>query len=67
MTAVKIWDIEHRKYWDNEDGEDLVYKDETAAKNMMYTEGYTYKFMTTSVEFHPFNPIVNDKSGYDLQ
>lgn len=67
MRAVKIWDIKEGKYWDDDDGEHLVFKDEVAAKNMMYTEGYTYEYMDTAVEFHPFNRIINDKSGYDLE
>lgn len=67
MTCVKIWDVKEQKYWDNDDGEDLTFTDETTAKNMMYTEGYTFEYMTTGVEFHPFNTILNDKSGYDLR
>jgi hypothetical protein len=65
--AVKIWDIEKRFYWHNDDGEDLVFKDTIAARNMMYTEGYTYEYMDSAVEFHRHDPIVDDKSGYDLQ
>lgn len=62
---VKIWDIIDQKYWDNDDGEDLIFLDETAAKNMMYTEGYKREYVETAVEFHPYTPI--DKTGYDLQ
>lgn len=61
---VKIWDCVEEKYWDGEDG-DLVFENEIAAKNMMYTEGYKIEYMETGVEFHPYTPI--DKSGYDLQ
>jgi hypothetical protein len=63
---VKIWDIKEEKYWEDEnEGHELVFKDETAARNMMYSEGYTYEYMSTAVEFHPFTPI--DKTSYDLQ
>jgi hypothetical protein len=67
---IKIWDIEGQFYWHDEtdpDEPELVFENETAAKNMMYTEGYTYEYMAAAVEFHPFSPIINDKSGYDLQ
>lgn len=64
---VKIWDIKEQKYWDNDDGEYLTFPNETTAKNMMYIEGYTYEYMTTGVEFHHYNPVVDDKDGYDLQ
>ena len=67
MSQVKIWDIKEQKYWDNEDGQELVFKDEIAAKNMMYTEGYTREYMETGVEFHPYNTLLNDKTGYDYQ
>lgn len=61
---VKIWDVIEGKYWDNDDG-DLIFENEIAAKNMMYTEGYKQEYMETGVEFHPYTPI--DKSGYDLK
>lgn len=67
MTCVRIWDVKEQKYWDDEDGEPLTFQDETAARNMMYTEGYTYEYMTTGIEFHPFNTILKDNSGYDFQ
>ena len=64
---VKIWDIKDEFYWtDENEGHELVFDSETAAKNMMYTEGYTYEYMSSAVEFHPYNPIVDDKDGYDL-
>lgn len=66
-NAVKIWDVKEQKYWDDEDGSDMVFANETTARNMMYVEGYTYEYMMTGVEFHPFNTILNDNSGYDLQ
>lgn len=61
---IKIWDIKEKQYWQNDDGEDLTFENETAARNMMYTEGYKYEYMISAVEFHPYSPI--DKSGYDL-
>jgi hypothetical protein len=64
---VKIWDKKEQKYWHDEDGQDLTFYNETAAKNMMYTEGYTYEYMKEGVELHPYNPVAEDNSGYDLQ
>lgn len=67
---VKIWDKKGQFYWWDETNTDephLVFKDIIAAKNMMYTEGYTQEYMENEVEFHPYNPIVGDKSGYELQ
>lgn len=64
---IKIWDIKEQKYWHNEDDDDLTFENEIAAKNMMYIEGYTYEYMSTAVEFHPYNPVMEDKTGYDLQ
>lgn len=67
---IKIWDKEGCFYWWDENDPDeshLVFKDETAAKNMLYTEGYTYEYMSTGVEFHPYSPIIDDKTGYTLQ
>lgn len=62
---IRIWDIEKKGYWQDEDGNDLIYNNETAAKNMMFTEGYTKEFVETGVELHPYYHI--DKTGYDLQ
>jgi hypothetical protein len=62
---VNVWDVVKEEYWQNDDGEDLTFANEVAAKNMMYTEGYKQEYMETGVEFHPFTPI--DKTGYDLQ
>lgn len=62
---IKIWDKIKEQYWQDEDGNDLIFKDEVNAKNMMYVEGYKKEYMETGVEFHPYTPI--DKTGYDLQ
>lgn len=61
---VKIWDVVKEQYWQDDDGEDLTFDSETAARNMMFTEGYKREYMETGVEFHPFTPI--DQSGYEL-
>lgn len=65
MPMVKIWDVVQEKYWEDEDGEHLIFADEIAAKNMMFTEGYKREYMETGVEFHEHTPI--DKSGYDFE
>jgi hypothetical protein len=62
---IKIWDLVKEEYWQGEDCEDLVFDNETAARNMMYTEGYKLEYVETGIEFHPFTPI--DKSGYEFQ
>jgi hypothetical protein len=67
---VKIWDKKGEFYWWNENDPDephLVFPDTIAARNMMYTEGYTYEYMENEVEFHRYDPIIDDKTGYDLQ
>ncbi len=53
VSGIAIWDLVLEKYWeDDEDGELFLFKDETAARNFMYTMQYTYEYMTTGVEFH---------------
>lgn len=66
---IKIWDKEGFYWFDENDPDhpDLVFPDTIAAKNMMFTEGYTQEYMENEVEFHYHNPIVDDKSGYDLK
>lgn len=51
IVMIKIWDIADEKFWRNSEGEILLYENEIAAKNAMFTDGYKKEFVDTGVEF----------------
>ena len=48
---IAIFDIHRNCFWADEDGEMLLFENEIAAKNFVYTQQYTYEFMTNNLKF----------------
>lgn len=53
--AVNIYDKSTSKWFEDGDGEKLVFENEVAAKNYLFTQGFKYEFVKASIEFITVN------------
>lgn len=50
---VKIYDKNEDRYFEDEDGQVMIFDSEVDAKNYLFTLEFTYEFVQASIEFEP--------------